>query len=147
MTSHTEALPEGTHPAPERRKAGLASLVFGLAVPPLAWCAQSVVGYGIASHACFPGDSPLPEPTFSYLRPMLWAFNAAALVSAIVGLWIAARNWSATRRERGGNSTRLIELGEGRTRFLAMCGMLAGAGFVVAILFSSVSLLLSPLCR
>jgi hypothetical protein len=78
---------------------------------------------------------------------MLWAFNAAALVAAIVGLWIAARNWSATRRERGGNSTHLIELGEGRTRFLAMCGMLAGAGFVVAILFSSVSLLLSPLCR
>ena len=86
MTAHTEGLPEGTHPAPERRKAGLASLVIGLAVPPLAWCAQSVVGYGIASHACFPGDSPLPDPTFSYLRPMLWAFNAAALVSAIVGL-------------------------------------------------------------
>jgi hypothetical protein len=41
----------------------------------------------------------------------------------------------------------LIERGEGRTRFLAMCGLMLSIGFFVAITFTSITLLLSPVCR
>lgn len=147
MTMGSEAQPETIHPAPERRKVGLLSLVMGLALPPVAWSLQSIIGYAVSSNACFPGDSPLPLPVFPHLRPLLSALNLGALAIAVLSFALAWRSWSLTRRERGGDSGRLIEVGEGRTRFLAMCGMLVGAGFVVAILFSSASLLLSPLCR
>jgi hypothetical protein len=138
---------ETKHPAPERNKASLWSLSFSLAAPPLAWSVQSIVGYGISSEACYPGDTPLALPLFSGMWKLLLGINGVALVVGALGVAIAYRNWRATRRELGGNPERLLERGEGRTRFLAMCGLLLGAGFVVATAFSSVTLLLSPLCR
>jgi hypothetical protein len=40
-----------------------------------------------------------------------------------------------------------MDVGEGRTRFLAMCGILVGAGFVVAILFTTLTVALASACR
>jgi hypothetical protein len=138
---------ETKHPAPERDKASLRSLSFSLAAPPLAWSVQSILGYGLSSEACYPGDTPRTLPLFAGLWDLLLWINGAALVVGVLGISIAYRNWCATRRETGGDPEHLIERGEGRTRFLAMCGLLLGAGFVVATVFTSVTLLLSPLCR
>jgi hypothetical protein len=138
---------ETKHPAPERNMASLGSLSFSLAAPPLAWSVQSIVGYSISSEACYPGDAPRPLPLFAGLLDLLLGINGVALGLGVLGFLVAYRNWSATRRESGGNAAHLIERGEGRTRFLAMCGLLLGAGFIVATLFTSVTLLLSPLCR
>jgi hypothetical protein len=138
---------ETKHPAPDRRKASLWSLSFSLAAPPLAWSMQSIAGYGISSEACYPGDTPRVLPSFAGLWDLLLGINGVALVVAILGMAVAYRNWAATRRETGGDAEHLIERGEGRTRFLAMCGLLLGAGFTVATVFTSVTLLLSPLCR
>ena len=143
----SDPLPEAIHPAPERRKANLGSLAFSLAAPPLAWSGQSIAGYAISSRACYPGDSPLTMPLFAGVEQLLLALNIAALLVGVVGIAIAYQSWAATRREFGGRSQELIERGEGRTRFLAMCGLLVGAGFVVATAFTSVTLSLSPLCR
>jgi len=138
---------ETKHPAPERNKASLWSLSFSLAAPPLAWSVQSIVGYSISSEACYPGDTPRTLPLFAGLWDLLLGINGVALCVGVLGILIAYRNWSATRREAVGDSEHLIERGEGRTRFLAMCGLLLGAGFVIATMFTSVTLLLSPLCR
>jgi hypothetical protein len=135
------------HPAPERDRVGLGSLSFSLAAPPLAWSIQSIAGYSISSEACYPGDTPLIAPLFSGLWPLVLTINGAALLIGVLGFSIAYRNWCATRREIGGGAAQLIERGEGRTRFLAMCGLLVGAGFVVATLFTSVSLFIAPVCR
>jgi hypothetical protein len=78
---------------------------------------------------------------------VLLAMNIAALAVGLIGFLIACRNWSATRHEQGGSSQHLIERGEGRTRFLAMCGILVAAGFVTATAFTSVTLVFSPICR
>lgn len=142
-----DTLTETKHPAPERNKATLWSLSFSLAAPPLAWSVQSIVGYSISSEACYPGDTPRTLPLFAGLWDLLLGINGVALGVGVLGIVIAYRNWSATRRETGGDSAHLIERGEGRTRFLAMCGLLLGAGFVIATVFTSVTLLLSPLCR
>jgi hypothetical protein len=138
---------ETKHPAPERNKASLWSLSFSLAAPPLAWSVQSIVGYSISSEACYPGDTPRTLPLFAGLWDLLLGINGVALGVGVLGILIAYRNWSATRWEMGGDSEHLIERGEGRTRFLAMCGLLLGGGFVIATVFTSVTLLLSPLCR
>jgi hypothetical protein len=73
--------------------------------------------------------------------------NVIALIVGVLGTLVAFTSWSATRHEHGGRPNYLIDVGEGRTRFLAMCGMLVGAGFVVAILFTTVTVVLASACR
>jgi hypothetical protein len=142
-----DTLLETKHPAPARNKATLWSLWFSLVAPPLAWSAQSIAGYSLSSEACYPRDTPRTVPVFSGLWDLLVGINGVALVVGVLGMTIAYRNWRATRGETGGDTPHLIERGEGRTRFLAMCGLLLGAGFVVATVFTSVTLLISPVCR
>jgi hypothetical protein len=136
-----------TYPAPHRRNVGLFSLGFGLAAAPLAWVAQSIIGYMLSSYACFPGSTPRAAPLFVETRPILLALNVAALIIAVLGGAIAYRNLLATREERGGGSENLVEVGEGRTRFLAMCGTLSSSGFLIATTFTSSAIVLAPLCR
>jgi len=142
-----DTLLETNHPAPARNKASFGSLCFSLAAPPLAWSFQSIAGYSLSSEACYPGDTPRTVPVFVGLWDLLVGINGAALVVGILGMTIAYRNWSATRGETGGNAPHLIDRGEGRTRFLAMCGLLLAAGFLVATVFTSVTLVMSPICR
>jgi hypothetical protein len=52
-----DPLPEPIHPAPARFKAGIISLSAALVMPPLAWSLQSLIGYGVSSRACYPGES------------------------------------------------------------------------------------------
>lgn len=105
------------------------------------------MGYAISSVACYPADTPLTIPVFSGMWGALLAMNITALAVGVLGFLIAHRNWSATRLEQEGDSQQLIERGEGRTRFLAMCGLLVAAGFVTATAFTSVTLVFSPICR
>jgi hypothetical protein len=142
-----DPFPETKHPAPQRHQASLWSLSFSLIAPPLAWSVQSIVGYGLCSEACYPGDTPRMSPAFTGLWDTLIGINGVALAVGAFGIFVAARNWRATRRETGSSAAHLIERGEGRTRFLAMCGLLLGAGFLVAIAFTSVTIFLSPVCR
>jgi hypothetical protein len=81
------------------------------------------------------------------MEEILMAINVAALAICLLLMNRAYRNWSATRTERGGDLSQLIERGEGRTRFLAMLGILISAGFFIATIFTSIALLLSPLCQ
>ncbi|MDQ2802823.1 MAG: hypothetical protein M3Y41_09110, partial [Pseudomonadota bacterium] len=59
---------------------------------------------------------------------------------------VAWRIWRETRGERPGKTASLLEVGEGRTRFLALVGILMGLGFAIAIVFDTVVLLVVPLC-
>jgi hypothetical protein len=135
------------HPAPDRHKARFGALVVGLAAAPVGWALQTIIGYSLVSASCYPGAAPLRMPVHPDLRGVLVALNLVALAIGLVGHGVAYRSWSATRTERDGSAAHLLEVGEGRTRFLAMCGRLVSLGFLVATLFTSVSLLLSPLCR
>jgi hypothetical protein len=145
MTDQT--ISPDTHPAPHRRNASFFSLGFGLGAAPLAWAGQSIVGYALSSYACFPGPTPRGVPLFTETRPILLALNVAAIILAVLGGAIAYRNWSATRGEKAGGLEHLVEIGEGRTRFLAMCGILSSVGFLVATIFSLLAIVLAPLCR
>jgi hypothetical protein len=137
-----------THPAPRREHAGFASLLFGLFGAPIAWSVHEMVSYGMASHACYPGAAPRTTalPQGHWIWAALLAVNLIAIGVAAAAAVTSYRSWAATRRESAGNAPHLLEVGEGRTRFLALWGVLTSAGFVLAIALDIIALLVVPLC-
>jgi hypothetical protein len=125
------------HPSPHRTRVSAAALLFALAIGPATWALQQTLSYGLTSHVCFPSDAPVaPTPSaWSALWPAILASTIAFLLLAFSGLWIALGAWRATREEKGGSHSALLEMGEGRSRFLALCGLLAGSLFCLAIVF------------
>ena len=112
-----------------------------------AWLIQLIVDYGLAAHRCFPADEPLfvaSVPGWTY--PTLLFLNLIAILTAAAAGFAARSIWHRTKGEHGGSTHHLLTVGEGRTRFLAMCGQLAGLGFLIAILFDTVVIYLVPRC-
>jgi hypothetical protein len=68
------------------------------------------------------------------------------LVLALAGLWVAWRALQKTKEEVAGNHRHLIEIGSGRTRFLALWGVCFSAGASIVILASFVAYVTLPRC-
>jgi hypothetical protein len=136
------------HPAPHRHKVSLASLLFGFWGGPIAWIGQLFFNYGLSSNACYPGRTPLTEiPVgWRWIDPALLAFDVAALLVGAAAAFAAYRAFAITREEMEGDPHHLLEVGEGRSRFLALCGLITAGGFLLIMLFNTLSLLLVPLC-
>ena len=134
------------HPAPHRHRVGAARLLLTLCMAPVAWSVLELTAYGLASHACFPGYEPRMTLAWSWLQPLLLGVGMLALVVGLAGLTASWRSLRRTADEHRGATGELLEVGEGRTRFLAIWGVLAGGAFSTAILFELMALLLVPVC-
>jgi len=134
------------HPSPHRDRVGIGALAFGLVGGPFAWSVQVLVNSALSSYSCFPKDVPLQAPTWAGLEPTLLAIELAALVVCIVAAIVAWRSWRRSSAERPGSAHHLVESGDGRTRFLAMAGLMTSVLFFVAILFAMINLATVPLC-
>lgn len=136
------------HPSPHAHRIGLADTAFGLFGGVAAWAMQLGVNYGIASHACFPraGGERLEGANWSSLVSPLVLVNFAAVVLAAAAVLLAWQNWRRTRDEHHGGHRHLLEIGEGRTRFLAACGIMMGLFFLLVILANAVALFMVPPC-
>jgi hypothetical protein len=143
--AHVEAI---GHPAPHRDPVSSGLLALGLAAAPLAWGAQLVINFALASHACFPGSRPLQSvaPGWAAVWSVLLIVELAAMTVALAGAAAAYRSWQATREESTGDTEDVMEAGRGRTRFLSVWGLLTSLGFAVAIGFSLIGLFAVPLC-
>jgi len=135
------------HPAPHRRRVGLTALFFGLAAAPVAWNVQLLFSVGFASHACYPRDVPLELPIWSNLWGILLAIGLAGIAVAILGGLVSFRNWRLTFDESTGSVHHMLDRGEGRTRFIAMFGILTSAVFALGVVFATAAVFLVPLCR
>lgn len=127
------------HPAPQRERVGPVSVAFGLTGAPLAWIGLSLVNYGVASQDCTP-------PMASRAGIVLGVTVALAVVVALAALWTAWRAWRRSHAEQAGGQERTMEVGEGRTRFLALCGVITSLGFLLGIAFALLPLLMVPSC-
>jgi hypothetical protein len=134
------------HPAPHRDRVSGWSTLAGLTLGPLAWLVQLTLNVALASAACYPNDAPLPLPAWSGLAPVLWLAEILALALCALGGWLAWRNWRASSGERPGTGHVLLGSGDGRTRFLAMAGMLTSALFLLAVGFAVISTAAAPGC-
>jgi hypothetical protein len=89
---------------------------------------------------------PLAVPIWSNLGTVAAAVEAASLAICLAAGGLAWRNWRRTRDEKPGSAHQLIASGDGRTRFLAMAGMLVSALFLIAIAFAALNLVAVPPC-
>jgi hypothetical protein len=123
----------------------LAFAVLGAAA---AWSIQLLVDYGLSAHRCFPTATPVIADTVpgSWAYPLVVAFNIVAIMLAILSTLAARTIWNQTKEEHASPTHHLLAAGEGRTRFLAMCGQLAGIGFLAAILFDTPAIYMVPRC-
>jgi hypothetical protein len=151
----THASPQSPHPAPARVHVGLPALWFGLYGGPLAWSVQTLVNLPVAAHACYPRLEPLASPISGGLRGTVTLVSVAALAVCVAAVVVALRSWSRTRDEHqsGAGSARehapataLAETGEGRTRFMALAGVLASVTFLVVSLVHMASIFLVSPC-
>jgi hypothetical protein len=140
----TESRHSAADPAPHDARVHKASALLGVVLPPLAWLIQLCAGFAMASQPCFPAARQaagwhVPVNAMLFLTLAALAINLAALL-------LAWRDWRATRNEHHGGSEHMIEVGHGRTRFLALWGMILGAGFALIIVANGVALLSMPPC-
>ena len=142
------------HPAPARAQVRVSALAFGLFGAPAAWSVQTLVNLPVASHACFPNLAPLAAPTTA-VRGVAFAVSVAALVVCAAAAAVAWRAWTRTRGEhqdRSGRGARhgpeeaLLETGEGRTRFLALAGVLTSLTFLLVSAVHTAAVFLVPPC-
>jgi hypothetical protein len=138
-----EAAPD--RPAPPNRAVRLSALWFGLFGAPAAWAAQLIASYALLGHFCYPRDTPLASPTFGAVRAVAVAVSALFLIVGVGALVVALRSWARTR-ERRAEHREVAKTGEGRTRFMAMAGIIVSGIFVYGLLMAGIPLVAMPVC-
>jgi hypothetical protein len=146
MSAQHEGL--SRHPAPHRHRVAALESIFGLLGAPLAWLLQLDAAYAMASWPCFPKDhrQPLPDAAFAWTAPAMLIAMLAAVAIALAAVLVSWRSYRRTRGEGGGGAQQLLQAGTGRTRFLALWGMLLGAGFAIATLAGAFAVMVLPRC-
>jgi hypothetical protein len=134
------------HPAPHRERAGLFGLWFGIFAAPIAWNLQLLVATAFSGHLCYPDQSQLGPQVGAHLSWVLALIDVLGIMVALVALGVAIGNWRRVRQEKGGSGRHLLDEGEGRTRFMAMLGIVNSLLFLVALIFASLNLFFFPLC-
>jgi hypothetical protein len=136
-------------PSPQKDRAGPTGLLLALAIGPGAWIVQLAGDYALASHACRPNDAPRlapPAAGWGGEHLVLLGLNLACLGLCLVAGGGALVSWRRTHGEKPGETAAVIEVGEGRTRFLAACGTVSALAFALAIAFDTALPFLVPSC-
>jgi len=136
------------HPAPLSHRVKLHESVLGLFGGPLAWFVQLCCGYALASERCFKDGERLADPMdhLHWTSQAIAALMVLAVAVAIVSFIVSWGAFKRTRQEIPGDPLHLLETGAGRTRFLALWGMLLGAGFAAATALTAVAFITLPRC-
>jgi hypothetical protein len=136
------------HPAPDRGQVSAFESVFGLLGGPGAWFAQLCAGYSLASWPCFPLEEHrlLPQPGYAWTWGAIVVISIAAIVTSVAAYLVSRRMFSRTRTESHADPQHLLEVGSGRTRFLALWGMVLGASFAVATAMTTIAFFVLPRC-
>lgn len=137
------------HPAPHRGRVTVVALFVGLVAGPAVWILHHVVNYGLASHGCFPERMPLHHvlPGWGWLWPALLVIVLLSIAATVFAGLVSLRAWRATRDELGDMSGQMLDIGEGRTRFMAAAGLITSALILATIVFEAIPLFVVPLCR
>jgi hypothetical protein len=77
---------------------------------------------------------------------LLLVLTLLLLCVALGALYVAWRSWRAAHREQPDEEEELLEVGEGRTRFMAMSGILLSAVFSLLLIANLIALFAVPQC-
>jgi hypothetical protein len=140
------AIREAGRPAPRARVVPLRNLWFGIFGAPVAWALQTIVDYGLMSHFCYPNDAPVSTPTFHAVRGVSVVVSAVMLLVVLLALVTSYRSWMATRHGYEKEHHELLEVGEGRARFMAFAGLLLSVVFLFAVVMNALPLVTRTVC-
>lgn len=143
--SQSPAMPRSAHPAPHRDRASRWVLAFAIAAAPVAWIVRLLVNYSIAGQSCV-GAAAMEAPASSRALSAIMIINFGALALAIFGGYVAFDLWKQTKHEKDGDVHQLVHSGEGRTRFLAVCGILTDTLFGLAVAVDALGSIVGPPC-
>ena len=146
MTAQALPTPPIDHPAPHRDRIGMVNLFFGIIAAPAAWSLQELLSAALTGHACFPGATSLTVPLWVGLRGELVTIDVVAIILVTAAILVSIRSWKRVRDERSGSGHQLLDVGEGRTRFMAMVGILSSSLFLVGVIFAAAGGLFLPTC-
>lgn len=119
------------------------ALGFGILGAPLAWNVELLVGSALSGYQCFPRYVLLAAPGWTGTWGLLLLMSLIAIIVAIAATLVSWRSWRRTCDEKPGS----VHSGDGRTRFMAMCGLLCSGLFMIALLFTLAAIVLVPVCR
>jgi hypothetical protein len=136
------------HPAPLADRVSLHASLFALFGGPVAWFLQLCGGYALASQPCFiDGDrSWSPAVGLQWTWRAMIASMLMAVMVALIALIISWRAYRRTQSEAPGDERSVMEVGVGRTRFLALWGIVLAGGFSCATALTAVAFVLLPRC-
>jgi hypothetical protein len=134
------------HPSPHRHRVTGLALWFGLLGAPVAWCLQELINVSLAGHACYPHDVPLAMPLFEHLIGISVGVEAVAFAVCLVAGVVAFACWRKARGEKSGDLHQLLGSGDGRTRFMAIAGIMTSGLFAVGTALSALNLAAIPPC-
>lgn len=134
------------HPAPHRDRVSLWILWFGIFGAPAMWSVQELVAYSLTAHACYPQDAPRTIPSLQGVWGVALLVTVLAILGALAAGYAALHSWRRVRAEVEGGEHHLLEVGEGRTRFMALSGILLSVAFLYAIVMHGIGLLVVPMC-
>lgn len=100
----------------------------------------------LASYACYPHDVPLPAPMWPSLTVIAGGVEAIAIAICVAAGIVAFINWRRSRSEKPGDAHQLLASGDGRTRFMAMAGMLVSTLFLLAVAVAALNIAATPPC-
>jgi hypothetical protein len=132
--------------SPYRRRGGALMMLFGLLGAAAAWILQTEIGETLAAQACFPHRTALAAPQWSWLMSALDVMSIVALLIGAAGVWVAWRGWRVTRAPRPDPAPPVSDPGAGRTRFLAMAGLMLSLLFLVGLVATGLAVLLVSPC-
>jgi uncharacterized membrane protein len=134
------------HPAPHRHKVNRLTFALCVCAAPALWMAQLVLAYVIWAYGCYPGDHPVVWTGAPTARTVNFVIDAIAILGTLVAFVWSYRLWHRVKEEMEGDHLALIDTGEGRTRFMAMWGMLFSGAFLIGIVFSTIASAVAPSC-
>lgn len=134
------------HPSPHRGRVAGWALWFGLLGAPFAWTLQELVNVALASNACYPHDVPLPSPLWNGLTGLTLGVEVVAIVLCIAAAVVAFATWRRTGSEKPGDAHQLLGSGDGRTRFMAMAGMMTSVLFLIGTALATLNVTSIPAC-
>lgn len=136
----------GEHPAPQRHRLSAWRSLYALLGAPFAWFVLELAGWLLASHHCGQRASHIVS---ELTRATMMSFSVLALATLVIAIGsavVAYSLWTAVRDEKPDSAHHLAELGEGRTRFVALVSVITSATFTCGLVFYLLELWFAPLC-
>lgn len=128
---------QGAHPSPHRDRVSPWAMWFCILGAPGAWSMQQLFIPPLFAHSCYPNDGPLAEPLWANAVEIAIGIELIAVVICALSTFVAWRSWRRTRNEKEGSGHHLLEAGDGRSRFMAMVGLICSVLFLMATVFAA----------